>query len=103
MINAMKKAKSSYSLSEAESAFFVFKWISQNIAYDCYNINNDMSKIDYSEDGTYTKGYGVCAGFSKVFSALYNGIGLEAHVIHGYTKRSIQFYSTSRIKKCIFC
>ena len=89
MINAMKKAKSSYSLSEAESAFFVFKWVSQNIAYDCYNINNDMSKIDYSEDGTYTKGYGVCAGFSKVFSALYNGIGLEAHVIHGYTKRSI--------------
>ena len=66
MINSMKNAKSSYSLSETEGAYMVYKWLAQNIEYDCYTYVHEYSKIDRSEDGTYNKGKGVCAGYSKI-------------------------------------
>ena len=89
MINSMKNAKSSYSLNEAESAYMVYEWLSQNIEYDCYTYHNEYSKIDRSESGTYNKGKGVCAGFAKIFRTMCKGLGHEAEYISGYTKSSV--------------
>ena len=86
MINSMDNAKSSYSLSEAEVAYMVFKWLFQNIEYDCYTSEHEYSKLDRSEKGTYNKGKGVCAGYAKIFRTMCNRLGLEAYYVSGYTK-----------------
>ena len=67
MLTAMLDAKNNFGLTEVEAAYMIYKWEYQNMKYDCYNFNRDLSKIDYSEDGTYTKGVGVCDGFAKLF------------------------------------
>ena len=91
MIEAMKTAKKTYSLSEAETAYMVYKWEAENIVYDCYNFNHDRNKIDYSEDGTYNAGKGVCDGYAKIFLAMCTSLGLEAARVVGYSK-SGDFY-----------
>ena len=68
MCTAMKKAQIKYSLNQAESAYFVYRWISENIAYDCYSLFH--GGIDYSEEGTYNKGKGVCEGYSRIFNTM---------------------------------
>ena len=91
MIEAMKTAKKTYSLSEAETAYMVYKWEAENIVYDCYNFNHDRNKIDYSEDGTYNAGKGVCDGYAKIFLVMCTSLGLEAARVVGYSK-SGDFY-----------
>ena len=84
MISSMKSAKTQYSLSEAECAYLVYKWIGQNIVYDCYALNH--GGIDFTEDGTYNKGKGVCAGFSSIFETMCDSLGLETEYVVGYSK-----------------
>ena len=86
MIESMNTAKSSYSLTQGESAFMIYKWDAQNIAYDCYNFNHDRTKIDYSLEGTYNKGVGVCDGYAKIYLEMATGVGLEAVRVVGYSK-----------------
>ena len=86
MIKEMKSVKTLKSLTNAETAFMIYKWEAQNIVYDCYNYKNSPSSIDYSEDGTYNKGKGVCDGYSKLFMSFANALGLEANRILGYSK-----------------
>ena len=88
MIESMKNAKKSYSLSQIESAYMVYKWIAKNFVYDCYNFNHDRTKIDYSEDGTYSKGKGVCDGFAKLLMTMCNSLDIEAVRVVGYSKGS---------------
>ena len=82
MFSAMKSARSIYSLSEAESAYLVFKWLHENIAYDCYAFHH--GGIDYSEKGTYEKGKGVCAGYSFLYEDMCIAMGLEVEYVVGY-------------------
>ena len=35
MVNEMLKAKIKYLMNKEESAYFVYKWIAQNIEYNC--------------------------------------------------------------------
>ena len=79
MLTAMQTAKKSYSLTQIESAYLVYKWEYKNFKYDCYNYHRDKSKIDYTEEGTYSKGYGVCDGFAKNYVSLCNAMGFEAY------------------------
>ena len=84
MCSAMKTAKSSYSLSEAESAYLVYKWLAENVVYDCYGLNH--GGIDFTEQGTYNKGKGVCAGYAAIFETMCDSLGLEAEYVVGYSK-----------------
>ena len=88
MISQMKSAKQRYSLSDMEAAYMVYKWEHQNLKYDCYNFENDLNKIDFSEDGTYSSGVGVCEGFAKLYEAMCKGMGIEAYRVVGYSKGS---------------
>jgi len=87
----MKLAKNKFSLSPVETAYMLYKWEAENIVYDCYNFNHDRNKIDYSEDGTYNAGKGVCDGYAKIFLAMCTSLGLEAARVVGYSK-SGDFY-----------
>ena len=84
MCTAMKKAQTKYSLNQAESAYFVFKWISENIAYDCYSYVH--GGIDYNEESSYTNGKAVCATYSLIFKRMCEALGLETIKIIGYAK-----------------
>ena len=86
MCSAMNVAKKTYALSEGESAYLVYKWITQNIVYDCYALNH--GGIDYTEQGTYNKGKGVCAGYAAIFETMCNSLGVEAEYVVGYSKGS---------------
>lgn len=92
MLSAMKKIKESNSLGEAETAWFIFRWMTENIAYDCYGVNH--GGVDSTATGTYTKGKSVCAGFSALFSALAKGLGLEAVYLVGYERSAVTPGST---------
>ena len=84
MISSMQAAKTQYSLSEAECAYLVYKWLAQNVAYDCYALNH--GGIDFSEQGTYNKGKGVCNGYALLFESMGDSLGLETNFVAGYSK-----------------
>ena len=84
---AMKSAKNKHSLNEAESAYFVYKWLAENIAYDCYGLNH--GEEDHGENYTYQKGKGVCSGFSYLFKTFCRQLGLDVEYIVGYTEPNI--------------
>ena len=83
---AMKKAQTKYSLNEAESAYLVYKWLSENIKYDCYNFVHDS--FDYEVEDSYIKGEGVCSHFSSLFYTMCQSLGLEVIIEIGYSKGS---------------
>ena len=83
---AMKKAQTKYSLNEAESAYLVYKWLSENIKYDCYNYVHNS--IDYEVEDSYSKGEGVCYHFSSLFYIMCESLGLEVILESGYSKGS---------------
>ena len=89
MILAMKKAKENYSFNEAESAYFVFKWIKQNIEFDCNfpseEVNND------NDVNAYNKGEGSYYEISKLFMKMCEMLGLEVEYIKGYTFTILYF------------
>jgi hypothetical protein len=82
----MKLAKNKFSLSPVETAYMLYKWEAENIAYDCYNYYHNTKNLDYTEDGAYTKGKGVCNSYSKIFESFGKYLGLEVAFIVGYTK-----------------
>ena len=84
MCTAMVNEKKKYSLTQGESAYLVYKWLSENIDYDCYALNH--GDIDHTELGTYNKGKGVCSGFSMIFETMCLSLGLEVEYIVGYSK-----------------
>ena len=86
MISSMVAAKAQYFLSEAECAYLVYKWLAENIEYDCYALHH--GGIDYSEEGTYNKGKGVCAGYSKIFEKMCDSLLLDSYYVIGYSKGS---------------
>ena len=85
MVNSMKNAKKSYSLSQVETAFLVYKWISQNINYDCYAYYHGEVPV-FSPKETYEVGKTVCAGYSLLFEYMGDNLDIETHYVTGYAK-----------------
>ena len=84
MCSLMKNLQQKYSFNEAESAYFVYKWLGENIAYDCYSYVH--GGINYSESYAYTEGKGVCNSYSLIFNTMCKTLGLEVVQIVGYSK-----------------
>ena len=82
----MKLAKNKFDLSQVETAYMIYKWEAENIQYDCYTYYHDYKHIDYTEDGAYTKGKGVCNSYSKLFQSFGTYLGLDVAFIVGYSK-----------------
>jgi len=86
MMNRMKSVRTLYSLSDIEAAYMVYKWEYENLQYDCYHYNHNRNLIDFTEDGTYKSGVGVCNGFAYLYVSLCNAMGVEAYRVVGYSK-----------------
>ena len=87
MMASMQMAKIDFSLSDFEAAYMVYKWEYENLKYDCYKVNHKfLDDIDYSENGTYISGIGVCDGFSRLFRRFCHAMNIEAWQVIGYSK-----------------
>ena len=86
MMTRMKSIRTFYSLTDMEAAYMVYKWEYENLQYDCYNYNHDRDAIDFTEEGTYSSGVGVCDGFARLYVSLCGAMGVEAYRVVGYSK-----------------
>ena len=77
MLIQLKKAKEKFSLNDAESAYFVYTWLIQNIKF--YDGEEDMTKI-------YKSGKGNSAGLSSLFNRMCSYLGLKSDSISGFVK-----------------
>ena len=80
----MSNVKEQYSMTEAETAYFVFKWISQNIDYDCYGSNHGNIINEYFI--AYREGKGGEVGISDLFNNMCEFLNIESHIIFGSEK-----------------
>ena len=73
MIRQMIKAKEEYSFNEAESAYLLFRWISENIEF---GFNEETTDEPISA-------YNLGKGTSKALSSLFNNISYFLKVVSG--------------------
>ena len=80
----MSSFKSSYSLNDAESAYLVYKWISQNIEHDK---NNEKQGNNSTAIATvYKAGKGGVSGITGLFKTMCDRLKIKADTILGLTK-----------------
>ena len=85
MINLMKNVKKSNSLSQVETAFLVYKWMTDNIEYDCYALHH-MEVPAISPKDVYEKGKTICAGYTDLFKVICDSLDIETYYVIGYAK-----------------
>ena len=81
MCNSMSKAKETYALDDAESAYLVFKWISQNIKVDFTNKNKNEKTVT-----VYDSGEAGPEGISALFNLFCSYFKVESKTISGLVK-----------------
>ena len=84
MVNEMNKAKIKYSMNKVECAYFVYKWIAQNIQYNCDYIIEEENPTDIIL--IYNEGKGGTIGITGLFKRLCEFLNVESNIITGLTK-----------------
>ena len=82
----LKTVKAKLGLNNAETAYLIYRWLTENIKYDCYNLVHNKKAIDYTATGTFNTGVGVCGGISLIFEMWGKDLGLDAIFVTGYSK-----------------
>ena len=98
MLIEMKNLKEKYILTDAECAYLVFKWITENIENNCYNLFYNINGDVKDEINTYNKGIGGSYGKSLLFKKMSQALGLESDIIIGFSKIST-FNGSPKISK----
>jgi transglutaminase/protease-like cytokinesis protein 3 len=71
-------------MNKVESAYFIYKWIAQNIEYNWdYNIEGDILTETFL---TYNEGKGGAIGISGIFKRLCELLSADSNIITGLTK-----------------
>lgn len=79
-------------ISDSEKAIEIFKWITQNIAYDNELMRSKklQKQIYISEENVIKhaleRKMALCGGFAMLFKSLCADVGIKAEVVHGFTK-----------------
>ena len=84
MVNEMNKAKIKYSMNKVESTYFIYKWITQNIQYNCNYIIEEDNPTEIIL--TYNEGKGGTIGITGLFTRLCELLNVESNIITGLTK-----------------
>ena len=77
MLTQMKKAKEENSLTDVDSAYLVYKWISKNIVTEIPDGNEELTEV-------YKSGSGNSLGLSSLFNRMCSFLNLETDTINGY-------------------
>lgn len=90
-----------HTTSSEEKVKAIFLWISHNISYDqeLYNSKTLQREFYVSEEKVVQKVLerkkALCGGYAFLFQRMCRSAGIEATVIHGYTKNG----ATRRVKR----
>ena len=104
MFNQIAYSKEKYSLTNADSAYLIYKWIATNIEVEAGEINQDPVEV-------YNSGKGTSYGISSLFKRMCNYLSLEVNIISGYFKTdnlnnlenvTYYFYFSSLSLYCFF-
>ena len=79
MLTQMKKAKEENSLTNVDSAYLVYKWISVNCVINMPDGNEELTQV-------YKSGSGNSLGLSSLFNRMCSFLDLETDTINGYYK-----------------
>lgn len=67
--------------AKRDQAYAIYRWLCDNIAYDTsYSIHDADTAIEQKR--------GVCQAYCEIFYRLAEPLGLEAHIISGFSKDS---------------
>eukprot|EP00118_Oscarella_pearsei_P018429 m.188831 g.188831 ORF g.188831 m.188831 type:complete len:738 (+) comp39395_c0_seq2:41-2254(+) len=84
-IASLAKSFKKQTRDERSLARFIFSWITSNVQYDAdAYFSGDQSNDDV--DTVFRIRRCVCGGFSKLFKALAKAVGLDSHIVTGYSK-----------------
>ena len=81
----MSKIKEEYSLNDSESAYLVYKWIADNIEYDCTD-----PKLNYeSPSAVFIGGKSGSFGIAALFKNMCTFMKIKSDIISGLTKQKV--------------
>jgi len=89
--------KSTYSLNDTESAYLVYKWISQNIEFDSKGEKQGNSSTAITT--VYKTGKGGVTGITGLFNTMCSLLKIEADTILGLTKIISDDYPSKIVTK----
>lgn len=70
--------------SQREKARAIFRWICDNIEYDCVNLRYGTYALsDIEAEGAFSTRKAVCCGFAALFQAMCKVVGIECESIRG--------------------
>ena len=97
MALAMSNAKEDYLMTDVESAYFAYKWITQNIELDCLGkVFGNSSTLPTT---TYKDGKGGEIGIIELFNMICSFLDIEANTILGVKKDWSEDYNSSNLFK----
>jgi len=77
----MSKTKEKYSLNDPESVYLVYKWIAENIEFNCTN-----AKLNESPSSAFKTGRSGSIGITTLFKNMCSFMKIESDIISGHTK-----------------
>ena len=82
MCKQIKSVKDDYQLTTEETAYLIFKWISQNIEVDCDNYSGKLQ----TALTTYNSGKGGFVGISNLFLTMCLRLNIHSELVNGLVK-----------------
>ena len=86
MVANMRQQVSFYALGPPEIVFMVYRWIGNNIYFDCYNNAHNPNYAPYLAYDVFSKGYGADLGITNLFNAMLDGFYIPHLSIEGWSK-----------------
>ncbi|MEI7503594.1 MAG: transglutaminase domain-containing protein [Paludibacter sp.] len=89
----------------------IYIWITHNIKYDLAKMNSNSTYFNSQDlvDDVLENRKGVCANYAQLFHSCCQAVGVQSHVINGYTKQDGKIANIShawnavKIEKQFFC
>ena len=85
MFIEISNTKEEYSLKDEESIFLIYKWITDNIWYDCSGNGGVETPATIYKSRT-----GTSKGISNLFKIMSDYMGIKSDTISGYLKKTIK-------------
>lgn len=97
MALTMSNVKEDYTMTDIESAYFAYKWIGQNIEYDC--LGKKLGNSTTLPTTTYKDGKGGEIGITELFNMICGFLNIEANTILGFKKDFSGDYNSTNLFK----
>ena len=85
-INEMINQANAYALGPPEVVFMIYRWIGNNIEFDCYNTMYYPSYVPYKDYDVYNQGKGGDLGITNLFNTMVNRFPFQSVSLRGWSK-----------------